>query len=172
MGLKEKFAYKKLHKLSSKVKRVVELPEINSIKKVGVIWLPHQNEALEYLRNHFSNPHTIFKRLCINTIKKTGKISINEVSHADINWWGLPKREKFEEFITTEFDLLLDLSMERSLVIDYFNALTTARFKIGYAESKENYFDLNINIGENKDALFLAQQQIFYLAQLNQKEDK
>lgn len=172
MGLKEKYAYKKIQKLQAGVKRAAQIPDLNKIKRIGVIWLPNQAEALEYLRSYFIPKQVIFRSLCFNNVKKTETVSSNEIIASDLTWWGLPKPEKCDEFLNTDFDLLLDLSMERSLVTDYLNALSRARFKIGYAETEANYFDLNINIGKKRDALYLAQQQIFYLAQLNQKEDK
>ena len=64
------------------------------------------------------------------------------------------------------FDILLNIALSQNLALDYITALSQAKFKVGSSPNASNYFDLNINIGENNDALYLAKQQIFYLAQL------
>jgi hypothetical protein len=87
----------------------------------------------------------------------------------DLDFWGLPKKEKVEEFTNIRFEVLLNIALENNLVLDYITALSQARFKVGCSPNIKNYFDLNINIGENRDPMYIAKQQIFYLAQLNKK---
>ena len=87
----------------------------------------------------------------------------------DLDFWGLPKKDKVDEFINIRFEVLFNIALEDNLVLDYITALSQARFKVGSTQIINNYFDLNINIGENQDAVYLAKQQIFYLAQLNKK---
>jgi hypothetical protein len=74
-----------------------------------------------------------------------------------------------EEFVNIRFEVLFNIALENNLVLDYITALSQARFKVGSSPDASNYFDLNINIGENPDSMYLAKQQIFYLAQLNKK---
>jgi hypothetical protein len=63
----------------------------------------------------------------------------------------------------------LNIALEDNLVLDYLTALSQAKFKVGSSQKTNNYFDLNINIDENREPMYLAKQQIFYLAQLNKK---
>lgn len=169
MKLKEKYAYKKLRKKVNAIKRIAEIPEINNIKRIGVIWQAEENEAFLYLKNYFAKKQIIFRSICVYQEKTQNETGSNDLTPEDLNWWGLPKPGKIDEFLSIDFDLLLNISLQQNLVLDYITALTHARFKIGWSENEDNYFDLNINIGKNKDALFLAEQQIFYLRQLNKK---
>ena len=73
------------------------------------------------------------------------------------------------EFVKTEYDLLLNLAPEQNLALYYLTALSRAHFKIGRAAEGLNFFDLTIQIDNDKDALYLAGQQIHYLEQLNKK---
>ena len=75
-----------------------------------------------------------------------------------------------DDFISIKLDVLLNIALKQNLVLDYITLLSKARFKVGCSPEENNYFDLNINIEENDDALFLAKQQIFYLAQLKNKK--
>ncbi|HSM48482.1 MAG TPA: hypothetical protein VK872_11745, partial [Draconibacterium sp.] len=95
----------------------------------------------------------------------------NTLTVKDLDFWGLPKKEKVEEFTNIRFEVLFNIALEDNLVLDYITAISQARFKIGSTENVNNYFDLNINIGENQDPMYLAKQQIFYLAQLNKKNN-
>ncbi|HSH19248.1 MAG TPA: hypothetical protein VLA03_02270 [Draconibacterium sp.] len=71
--------------------------------------------------------------------------------------------------MSIRFEILLNIALEDNLVLDYITGLSKAQFKVGSSAKPKNYFDMNINIGENTDPMYLAKQQIFYLAQLNKK---
>jgi hypothetical protein len=96
-------------------------------------------------------------------------VGINAITPQTTNWLGFPKKGIAEDFLNTEFDLLLNIALDNNLVLDYLTALSKARFKVGWSPEENNFYDLNINIKGKQDALFLARQQIFYLGQLNKK---
>ena len=169
MGWKEKYAYRKLHKKAAQQNRQPVLPHPDRLQKVVVIWQPSQVNALQYLKEKFNQPHHQISSFCVFEENNKPETENYFLTSDDLNWWGLPKHEKTDDFFSQRFDLLLNVALQQNLVLDYLTALTHARFKIGWSPNKHNYFDLNINIGEKQDALFLAQQQIFYLRQLNKK---
>ncbi len=169
MKMIEKYAYKKLQKEAAAIKRRVELPQPEKIRKVCVLWQPPQGEAYEFLHQFFQNSQVIFRNLCILSKEGIAEAGSNVVTPKDLNWLGFPNSGHVFEILKTEFDLLLNIVPEQNLVLHYITALSRARFKIGSTESKLNYFDLNIRINGSSDALYLAQQQIFYLEQLNKK---
>ncbi len=169
MKLIEKYAYRKLRKMAAAVERRVKLPDPDHIRKVGVLWQPVEKEAFQYLHNHFAGSAVIFRNLCVHTITPEGEAGANAIIPHDLDWLGFPKRGMAEDFIETDFDLLLNIALEQNLVLDYLTALSKAHFKIGWYPDELSFFDLNINISGNKNSLYLAQQQIFYLRQLNEK---
>lgn len=169
MKMIEKYAYRKLQKEAAALKRRVVLPEPEMIKKVCVLWQPQQEDAYEYLHQYFQFSQVIFRNLCIHPHEGIVDTGANIVTPKDLNWMGLPGSGHVDEIINTEFDLLLNVVPEQNLVLHYITALSRARFKIGSTDSEVNYFDLNIRISGSQDALYLAQQQIFYLEQLNKK---
>jgi len=169
MSWKEKYAYKKLRKKEKELNRNAVLPNLNHVKNVVVIWQPSQKKAFEYLKEEFNQANMLFNSFCVFEENNEPETDNFFLTSNDLNWWGLPRREKTEEFFNQNFDLLLNVTLRQNLVLHYLTALTQAKFKIGGSPNEYNYFDLNINIGEKQDALFLAQQQIFYLRQLNKK---
>jgi len=169
MGIKEKYARYKLSKLISTVHRRPIFPDIEKVKTIGVIWQPTQKEAFQYLKTYFNREQVIFRGFCVFEAITNPHQDSNTLTVKDIDFWGLPKKEKVDEFTNIKFEILLNIALEDNLVLDYITALSQARFKVGSSSNAKNYFDLNINIEENRDSMYLAKQQIFYLAQLNKK---
>lgn len=172
MGFKQKYADRKLAKLLANTNRVPKIPKLEKHSKVVVIWQPSEKPAVQYLREHFNQQGAIFRDYCIFDKDSNPAAEANSLTVADLNWWGIPKPEKVNDFLDMNFDLLLNIAFEPNFAVDYVTALSKARFKIGSSPNNENHFDLNINVGENKDPLYLAKQQIFYLAQLNKNSNE
>lgn len=167
MKLIEKIAYYKLNKKIKAAKRQVELPHPEKIRKVGVVWQPGDKPAFQYLHDYFTRGKVIFRNICVYEDHAGAPEDTSIITSKDLNWLGLPKPGPVDDFIKTEFDILFNIAMEQNPVLDYVTALSQAKFKTGWSPEKRNFFDLNINIGNKQDALYLAEQQIFYLRQLN-----
>lgn len=169
MGLKEIYARKKLARLISKTDHKPVFPNINIVKTIGVIWQPTQKDAFQYLKSYFNREQVIFRGFCVFEEITNPHQDSNTLTVKDLDFWGLPKKDKVDEFTNIRFELLLNIALENNLVLDYITALSQARFKVGSSPKAKNYFDMNINIDENRNGMYLAKQQIFYLAQLNKK---
>jgi hypothetical protein len=167
--IKEKIARRKLEKIISTIDRNPVFPNINTVKTIGVIWQPTQKEAFQYLKSYFNREQVIFRGFCVFEAITNPHQDANTLTVKDLDFWGLPKKEKVVEFTNIRFEVLFNIALEDNHVLDYITAISQARFKVGSSENVKNYFDLNINIGENRDSMYLAKQQIFYLAQLNKK---
>ncbi len=167
MGFKQKYAYRKLNKLIAAQSRIPVIPTLAPHCKVGVIWQPSEKPAVQFLREYFQQQGVIFRDYCIFDKDSNPMAKANSLAVSDLNWWGIPKTDKMGNFMEINFDLLLCIALEPNYAVDYITALSNAKFKIGSSPDDDNYFDLNIKIGENKDPIYLAKQQIFYLAQLN-----
>lgn len=167
MKLLEFFGYRKLHNAAAGVERRVKLPDPEALKNICVLWRPPEEQAFQFLHDHFLHTKAIFRNICVMDKNSIFDSATNVITPRDLTRVGLPKEGIADEFLKTEFDLLLNVAMQQNLVLDYLTALSRARFKIGCSKSAHNFFDLNIEIGGNEDSLYLARQQIFYLDQLN-----
>jgi hypothetical protein len=92
---------------------------------------------------------------------------INGFSKKQTSWSEVPKTELADDFIHQKFDILIDLTGQKHFPIVYLTALSEATFKIGYAGSSENYFDLNIDFQEIPESSQLAEQILYYLKRIN-----
>lgn len=172
MNIKQILAQRKLRKLAGSNKHNPILPDLNSVKLIGVIWHPTQREEFQFLKNYFKKEQVIFRGFCVFEEGVNPQSNSNTLTTADLNWYGFPKLEKINDFTSVNFDVLLNIAMNQNIVIETITLLSNAKFKVGSSPNEKNYFDLNINIGENDNAMYLAEQQIFYLAQLNKKTSK
>ncbi len=172
MGIKEKYAQRRLNKLARNIKRNQGLPKLDTVKTVGVLWQPSQKKAFLYLKNYFKKEMVIFRGFCVFEEITDLQPDTNTLTTTDLNWWGLPKPGKIEDFTNTNFDLLFNTALKQNFILNYLTALSRAKFKVGWSPNETNYFDLNINIGKKDDAMYLVKQQIFYLAQLNKTTSK
>lgn len=172
MGFKQFIRDRRFKKELANIERSPVVRNIEDVRKVGVIWQPSQKEAVNYLKNQFNKNHIIFRTFCVFDELSNPNEANNTITVRDLDWWGTPKPEKTKDFLAMHFDVLLNIALEQSFVLDYITAISHADLKIGWSPNEKNFFDLNINIGENRDSMYLAKQQIFYLAQLNKENSK
>jgi hypothetical protein len=172
MGLREKYANRKLLKAEAAFRHQPKIPSLESVKKVGIIWEPDEKEAYRYLKEYFTEKGAAVNALCIYYNNVEFATDTNSLTPKELDWLKFPKEGKINHFTDKQYDLLLNIALHQNITLDFVTLTTRAKFKVGWSPNEKNYFDLNINIRQNQDALFLAKQQIFYLAQLNQKTSK
>ena len=63
--------------------------------------------------------------------------------------------------------MMIDFTRELSLELQFLVQLSNARFKIGSFTEKENDYDLMINLTDQHDIAFLAEQIRHYVSMLN-----
>ena len=87
-------------------------------------------------------------------------LNIDYFNLKDFNFFGAASTEKVKNFVSEEFDLLINVSEENSLIYDYVVSSSLAKFKIG--KENDDLYDLLIKVKTNlvKD---LVTEVIFYL---------
>jgi hypothetical protein len=85
-------------------------------------------------------------------------------SLSDLNWYGAPRNAYITEFINTEFDILIDLSLEKHFVLEYVTSLSRSKFKVGRQnEQGPDCFDMMIKMDAGASVEALIEQLIHYL---------
>ena len=160
---------KLLQKKAAKIHRNIRLIQMSDVMKMGILWDEYDEKAYKFLYDHFKSPKVIIRFLCY-TKNKTLKDS-NLITPKDITWLGFPRSGAIEKFMLTEFDLLLNISATPNFTLDAISALSAATLKIGWDQGQEGLFDISIDVSKQPDAMYLAEQQLFYLKQLNKRID-
>lgn len=73
------------------------------------------------------------------------QLSADFFCNKDLNWFGKPEKVQINDFINTEFDLLLDFTHQPYSVIQLMLALSHAHFIVGSQKENAQYYDLLIN---------------------------
>lgn len=75
------------------------------------------------------------------------KIGFDYFTRLDLNWYMKPTGKNVMHFVQKEYDILIDLSQNEHLPLQFVLARSKARFKVGrYSKSNEPYYDLMIEL--------------------------
>jgi len=97
------------------------------------------------------------------------QIGMNHFTKKRLNWFNKPTSSSAEQFIEKEFDLLVDLTIEKFFPLEYILGASKAKFKLGRFYEENNYYDLMIDIDKNKDLEFFIEQIKHYLSLIKTK---
>jgi len=96
------------------------------------------------------------------------KITQDVITVKDVNLLYQPQKPFVKEFIDTEYDILIDLSLNNYLPLLYCAALSKAGLKVGrFQEDHELYYDLMIHAAQDETIDSFAEQVIHYLSRIN-----
>jgi len=168
MGIKIKIANWLLNSKLGSVTRKKKVFNIDSAKTVGILWEYNQKESFDRIEKELKSKGIKTLGLCyFESRKAIIPENVNGFSRKQTNWFEIPKAELAKEFIRQKFDVLIDLTSLRLFPLIYVTALSEAAFKIGYAGAQVNYFDLNIEFGEQPETSKLAEQILYYFKRIN-----
>lgn len=169
MGIISKIANRILISKLSSVIREKKIFNLDSAKTAGVLWEIDQRESFDQMENELSNAGIKTFGLCYFQSKKAViPQEINGFSRKQTRCWTeIPKAQRAKDFIHQKFDILIDLTGQKYFPMVYLIALSEASFKIGFAGIQANYFDLNIEYGEQPETNKLADQILYYLKRIN-----
>jgi hypothetical protein len=169
---------KRLFDYYQKQRRNAKIQTFYNSKSVGILWNPVDEgsiETYEFLR----------KTLKDKGIKAVGIAHINSkhekdtfatIAHSgfsnnvNVSWSGRPKSGDGEQFMEEQFDILIDLSIQKILALQYILVHSVATFKVGWKSSEYNYYDLNIDVSEKPQCRYLMEQIVYYLENINGKQ--
>lgn len=70
----------------------------------------------------------------------------------EVSWTGIPKTSVPKDFISQEFDILINAWMEPNRSLQYISTFSNAKWRIApYRESMENIAEFHISLKEGKD---------------------
>lgn len=169
MRLKSKLANRILNSRLKAVSRNKKVFNLDSAETAGILWEIEQEASFRQLENELRSSGIQTTGLCYFPQKKAViPEGINGFTRKQASWWlEIPKARLTEDFIRQKFDVLIDLTGQKSFPIEFITALSNAAFKIGYAGNSTNYFDLNIEFGDQPQTEQLARQILYYLKRIN-----
>ena len=151
----------------------------DSIKTIGILMDVTDSEDYEivkryvlYLREFKKNVKVIgfFNQKQLPPMTYS-KLEYDFYSAKEMNWLGKPNSIVIQNFISEEFDLLIDLNVKNHFSLRYIAALSKARFKVGkYAKHDEEIYDMMIDSDNTKTVKYFLKQVDTYVMMLNKVE--
>jgi len=171
------YADRRLSAFFQSQKRKIRINTLKNSKNVGILWNPADEnsiEAYDSLRNllhakgikssgiaHVSSSRELEM---LTTITSSGF-----VHKRNVRWFGRPTAHSVMQFVQEPFDIMIDLSIAKTISLLYMLVHSNATFKVGWQGIEPNYYDLNIDVTERPECKYLLEQIIYYLENINEK---
>lgn len=151
--------------------REVQFANLNSAKKVSVLYLIDNKENYDLIKDYMKK--LTDKGIKVNSlgfvkdpedIGRTyfGQSMNNFFSEKHITKMGKIKEVCVQDFINADDDILINLTPSNNFFIEYVFALSKAKFKVsGIIDCK--YSDMNLNYDRSKDLNYFISQIDHYL---------
>jgi hypothetical protein len=158
-------------------KRSTSIKTLKNSKSVGILWNPSDEGSIETYE-------LLRKTLQTRGIKPTGIAYIDSnremetlatITHSgflhkrNVRLFGRPKTSEGLQFIHEAFDILIDLTISKTVALHYILVHSQATFKVGWEGSGSNYYDLNIDVSKNPECRYMMEQIVYYLENINEK---
>jgi len=154
-GFRTKIGNYILKRRSAAVTRHRQMVNLPNAKLIGIVYMLDEVSDYEQVQSFVASlqhEHKEVHALGFVQHKKLinrflPKLSYDFFSFNNLDWFYRPVNEKVRNFISTEFDLLIDLTMKESLPLKFVVGLSVARCKVGgFSEDDTRYHDLMIKI--------------------------
>ncbi|MFN3874652.1 MAG: DUF6913 domain-containing protein [Flavobacteriales bacterium] len=151
-------------------------------RKVAIVYVVEDEAAHNHVRNYVKR---LKEELGLSNIMALGysdqkamphylhsKLNFEAICQKDLNWYRIPQGNTVRNFMAEEYEILIDLSLEDRLPIQYIMAKSRARFKVGrWSESNKRILDMMIDRAGSKSLPQLIQQVHHYLLMVNSKPE-
>lgn len=96
------------------------------------------------------------------------KLSIDFITHSDLDYVFHPIGTRANEFIENQYDILIDLNTNKLFSLECVTALSKASYKIGiYDDTKQHVYDLMLKMPIDEELPIIIEQYLHYLDMLN-----
>lgn len=155
--------------------RVTRAHNLDSAKTIGIIFDANdQNthkKVVEFtdilIKKHALHVETIgfVSNKNLLTVFQ-GQVGFLYCTKHDFSWYGTARSKFLQDFITKDFDILINTTTAPSYPFEYITQLSNAHFRVGqYTETTKNH-DLMIDIRKDKTIEYLITQILVYLSMI------
>ena len=136
--------------------------------RIGIVYLASDEQAHTHVRNYVKR---IKEEVGQHRIMVVGyheakdlpaflhpKLHFDAFTQKDLNWYRIPQGNLVKNFLAEEHDVLIDLTLEDRLPLQYLVAKSRARFKVGrLSDTNKRFLDMMIDTaGSNSLSQFIV----------------
>ena len=175
-NIREKFAKSFLLEQVNVLERNQKQINLESAKTVALLYyLPDEAtyKIMETILSRFNDMNLKVRVVCYTDLKIIPhyfipKITQDIITAKDTNWRYQPQKAFVKEFINTEYDILIDISLNDYLPLLYCAALSKSSLKVGrFQEDHKFFYDLLIHASPEETIDSFIGQVIHYLSRIN-----
>ncbi len=173
--IKNFFAEKSIRKVLTVQKRESYYPDFKSIKSILILFKSEDNEKNPQIRKIIASLKEEGKKVTV-----WGFVDKKEIETAvlpefrlfcasELNWYKIPKAALVNEFLTTSYDMVIQIINTDVYSLDYLLAQAEAPFKVSRMKPYKGIADFMIHMNESENELFLYEQIMHYLKSIQAK---
>ena len=181
MGIRKWFADRSIRRTIGEEKRPFTPLNVHEYRSVGVLYHCDSEEThkkvkvfVDFLRKEIGVRDVMAMAFVDEKEIPSyliAKLNFVQICRKDLDWKMMPRGNEVANFITEPFDVLIDLSLEDVLPIQYMVAGSRAAFKVGRKEGlNEELNDMLIDMAGSKSLSQYINHVNKYLHMLNAKE--
>jgi hypothetical protein len=139
----------------SKLTREKKFISLNNALSVGILYNVGEEEDYKRFTTFVASLQSEKKEIKALGIVKYNliphycypRLSFDYIIKKNVNWYSKPSGEFVKDFISRDFDILINLDLGESPVFHYISGLSHAKFKVGkYSKENEKYLDFMIEV--------------------------
>ncbi len=161
---------KALRDLLVSQKRTRQVHTLDSARTVGVLFDATSDnarrESLEFVQSLEKQGKKVSVLGFFNVKQAPENQPFDSFFAKETSWLGQPKSEKAATFVKERFDLLLTLNPDELPPLEWLAAKSQSAFKIGFATSRPNDFDIQLETPEGKGIRYFTEQLALYLGKI------
>lgn len=146
----KRYALKK-YLAANAVERDRQVVSLRSAKNIGMVCEITDEDSYKDVFAVFSKLQTISKVQMVGYINESSvpfycleQLAADYFCKKNLNWYGKPDMVQVDDFVNTEFDILIDFTKSSLAPIHYILTLTRANFVTGRNPANIEYYDLLI----------------------------
>jgi len=176
-GFRLKIGKSILEKKISRIRRKISYDDINSIKKIGIVWDATRTRdfvSLSRFHQKMQERNVDVKIIGYYPGKElpdqyTAIRFLSIIRRKELSFFYLPVSTEADVYMNSRFDVLIDINFDKEFTLHYITALSAASFKVGLfnSEADSTVFDLMIEIKRPVQVENYLDQVIHYLEMIN-----
>jgi len=167
------------HRAAAHVKVIRDAKNFEQAKKIGILYDATDLEEFEIVKEYakvIREERKEVKALGFVNEKETQSnqmptIDLDFFTKKDLNWYHKPGGYIVENFINTEYDILISLNFNDCYPLQYISAVSKAKFRVGkYDEKYKLYYDLMIDLQNNNNLSYFIELVNHYINMINREK--
>ncbi len=165
-----------LKRRQRKVRRNKQFNNLGNSHKIGLVWDGSNTADFKNIASFYNDMLKINIQTDI-ICYYPGKVLPDEytairylkcVKKSDLNLWHIPHSPDIDEFISTPYEILIDVNNNNYFPAEYMTVLSNAEFKVGPERSPyRDMLDMTIKIENKYETSYYLEQVEYYLEMIN-----